>query len=361
MGSKLLKAKINNKKIGIITAGVLLVFVISVSSVYAFGLKNYNALMTKGSALLKEDKFDSAIDVYKKAQSTYFGKKHVSEINSDIILAGRLKDSKQNYDQGIKLYNDKKYVEAIDSLKKVVKEDGKRYLDSNSKIEESKKIYTEENIKNAKNEAGNKKYDAAITYLNAVINFDSSNTEAAQLKSEYVSLQQKQKEDEANAIKLKEEEAAKEKAAAAQKSAGSTAGSSTTQSSVSTASAPAVSTAKNTETVTFGGGWFNVNKNDGIIAPGGFGIMMMGFGIPPNGIYYKFIQGSAGSPLNYDITFHLQGRDASYKGVSSYNMQVIPASVSEVPRGANIKIDISVIYKGKTYSDTFYEVLNDRY
>ena len=334
--------------------------------------------MNNGKQFLKEDKFDSSIASYKKTLSTFFGKKHSKEINDNINLSNKVKNSKQNYDQGMQLYKDKKYIEAMDSLKKVAKEDSKRYIDSNNKINESKKLHIAGNIENAKNEANNKKYDSAINFLNVVLNFDSNNNEAKQLKNEYDSLIKKQKEDEENkARQIQEAEQLKEETA--QKSTNSTTNSSSntqknantaansnkniqknvnsTSSSNSKTQPSSNSTTNYTETVIGGNGWFTVNKNDGIIAPNGFGIRTINYYF--GNINFQFVQVPIGNPLNYDITFHLQGRDINYKGTADGNTKSIPVDLSELPKGYNVRIDVSAVYKGKTYNDTFYKVLNN--
>ena len=63
-----------------------------------------------------------------------------------------LKTSKEVYDTAINQLSDKQYLEAIDTFKKVDKQDIKRYSDSEKKIVECKKSYqkdmTEALIKN---------------------------------------------------------------------------------------------------------------------------------------------------------------------------------------------------------------------
>ncbi|AGK96180.1 hypothetical protein [Clostridium pasteurianum] len=368
------------KRIRLIIVTCIVFFIIMTSSVYAYSLNSYNNLMNNGTQFLKEDKFDSSIVSYKKAQSTFLGKKHSKEINDNINLANKVKNSKQSYDQGMQLYKDKKYIEAMDSFKKVAKEDSKRYIDSNNKINELKKLHIAENIENAKNEANNKKYDSAINFLNVVLNFDSNNNEANQLKNEYDSLIKKQKEDEENkARQLQEAEQLKKETAEkntnsttnsnsnTQKNANITANSnnntqkninSTTNSNSKTQQS-SNSTTNYTETVGVSNGWFSIKKNDGIIAPNGFGMRRIWYVDTFSEIYFDFAQGSAGEALNYDITFHLQGRDVNYKDTASNNLKSIPVSLSDLPKGYNVRIDVSVVYKGKTYNDTFYKVLNN--
>lgn len=376
------RRKSKSKRIKIIIVTCTIFLIIFTSSVYAYDVNSYNNSINNGKQLLKEDKFDSSIASYKKAQSTVFGKRHSKEINDSINLVNKVKNSKQSYDQGMQLYKDKKYIEAMDSLKKVAKEDGKRYIDSNNKIKEAKNLYIAENIENAKNEANNKKYDSAINFLNAVLKLDNTNNEANQLKDEYDSQIKKQKEDEETkarelqeAEQLKKETAQKTNSTSSSNSSAQKNTSTTTSSNKQKSSNPSTdsnskteqssnSTANSSETVTANNGWFSIKREVEKFAPTpGFGIISMSCGPDPFGIYFNFVQGVAGDAVNYRITFRLKGRDVSFNGTASNSneMNLVSTSFSEVPKGYNVKIDVSAVYKGKTYNDTFYKVLNDRY
>lgn len=106
-------------------------------------------------------------------------------------------------------------------------------------------------------------------------------------------------------------------------------------------------------------GWFNIKRDEKILAPDpGFGIKTINYYF--GDINFQFVEIPIGNPINYDITFHLQGKDINYKGsTTSGDSKSIPVDLSELPKGYNVRIDISAVYKGKTYNDTFYKVLNN--
>ena len=54
--------------------------------------------------------------------------------------------SKENYNLGLKQFNDKKYLEALDSLNKVIKEDKGSYNDAQDKINQCRKLYSDANF-----------------------------------------------------------------------------------------------------------------------------------------------------------------------------------------------------------------------
>lgn len=93
--------------------------------------------------------------------------------------------SREAYNLGMSLFRDKKYLEAIEALKKVSEKDNENYKDALTKISECTSNYIITNIELAKAEAQIKKYDSAISYLNLVLAIAPSNTEAMNLRNEY--------------------------------------------------------------------------------------------------------------------------------------------------------------------------------
>lgn len=352
------------KLIILITTVVLFSVIISTTSVYAYKLHNYNNLMSSGKNALDVDKFSNAIDYYNKAAQTYFGKKHINEVKSAIGLVNKIKASKQNYDKAQKLIIDKKYLEAVDLYMKVIKEDGKRYSDSKRKAGNSGKLFIAENIKDARNEATNKNYTTAINYLNAILNFQQNNDEAIQLKNEYSALKQKE-DDEKKLEEEKKLEKEKNKIAVNNEAVQTIAKKATVQVNTqnNNNSIQNNTTQQNKqpeETVTASNGWFHVDKHDGIMTPNGFGVKSIYYDSMLNSIYFQVINGSdQPGQFNFSMTFHLQGGDVTYTGTTSDNTLSENVNSNQAPSGSNIKIDISIIYKGKTYSDSFSKVINN--
>lgn len=152
-------------------------------AVYAYNRYNYNKYYTQASELLSAEKYDEAILNFNKALE--YDDKSLDKINNQVELAKQLKISKLNYEEGINLLNNKDYLKAIDKFKNVIKDDKKRYDLAKQKIKESSDYYIKENIEKAESLANEKKYSEAIKYLDIILDFDSSNEEAIQLKKEY--------------------------------------------------------------------------------------------------------------------------------------------------------------------------------
>ena len=98
--------------------------IVAIVFVFFFTLRAFN-----GPAILKE----------LKAKFTNSIEKHDSA--SENIIT-----SKENYNLGQKQFNDKKYLEALDSFKKVIKEDTENYNDAQDKIIQCRKIYSDANF-----------------------------------------------------------------------------------------------------------------------------------------------------------------------------------------------------------------------
>lgn len=208
-----------------VVAAVVIMTVIAVPiGVNAYNRNQYNKFISLGDKALEGEKFDDAVKYYKEALA--YTKKQSSDIDGKLASVESAKEGKADFEQGIKLLDDKKYLEAIEVFKKV-NSSNKYFKNSQDKITEAGSDYIDENLTNAKAEAGNKKYNEAIAYLDNIIKFDSSNQDAISLKEQYnkelanIAVQ-------ADAAKKKAEE---DKASAAQiASAGNTANVSSTSS-----------------------------------------------------------------------------------------------------------------------------------
>lgn len=99
-----------------------------------------------------------------------------------------LKISKAIYDEAIRKFNEKKYLEAIPVFEKIKKDDDKRYNLSLQKISECKNLYINENIDNSKKDFANKKYIEGIKYLDLALKVDDKNEQVLKLKFENLKL-----------------------------------------------------------------------------------------------------------------------------------------------------------------------------
>ncbi|MCE7700059.1 MAG: hypothetical protein K8E24_014960, partial [Methanobacterium paludis] len=195
----------------------------------------------------------------------------------------------------------------------------------------------------AKYQAEIKNYNEAINFLNAVLNFDSTYKEASDLKDQY--------NKEIQRIKLEEES---KKDAAEKNNSTSTVKTKTAvnQSNVTSSSASGY-------TVKSSNGYFEVwkdNSNDTLKIPAEmFGLIYIHYGADPLGIYYRF----GGNNISYEITVHLPTGTVKQSGISTSQVRLIPAAPKDVPYGVSIQIDVSVVYKGKTYTSSLWKVIND--
>lgn len=168
----------------ILTVLILCGFAASIPfTVKAYNNHSYNNYLLKGQECLDQENYKEAVHNFNNALR--YNKSEADEINSLIDRAVKLNISMYSFEDGAKLFYNKKYDAAILAFKKVNKEDTLRYDVAQEKIKECKKVYSTTNITAAKNEALNFNYEKAITYLNSVLKIDPENQEAISLKNDY--------------------------------------------------------------------------------------------------------------------------------------------------------------------------------
>lgn len=300
------------------------------SSVYAYNSYNYSKFFNEGQTNIEKEEYNNAIDTFNFALK--YKKKNSEEIAEQIKLAEDLKNSKTIYEDALKKLNEKKYLEAISIFEKIKKEDIKRYELSQSKIVESKKLYIEENIKKAQNEATSKKYTDGIKYLDLVIKVDPKNELALKLKEEF-----------SKAIKTEEEARLKaEKAQQLQEQ------SKVSGTEVNKASQPN-STNNGNAKITMINNGFNVYKSDGTWSS--YQSKMIIDEQYRQLVFKVFKMGTTYTPdCDYKIVFHLEEGDVVYNGRTSSELKFIPISTYNFDK--NILADIYVNYKGETIKFT---------
>jgi len=173
------------KRLYLIIAIILVILAVP-STVYGINYKQYKGNIDKAIAQINEEKYDEAINDFTKISNTYFGKKNHKEIKNNIENAKKFKEDKKTYDEALKLIDNKKYLEAIEILKKIPKEDKKRYELAKKKTEECKTLYVALYIQKGKNEAKEGRYDDAINFFTLALKIDPDNKEASALKKEYI-------------------------------------------------------------------------------------------------------------------------------------------------------------------------------
>ena len=334
-----------------IVALIILIILAIPSAIYGYSYYTYNTDLSYGENLLNEEKYDDSIEVFQKLKSNKFFNNSSDFINSKITLASELKESKETFETANNLLNEKKFLEAIDEYSKIESLDEKRYAESQEKIKEAKNLYITENISKAKENANNKEYDNAISVLETLLKFDTDNEEVINLKNEYTL--------EIEKIKYEEEQKLAQQKLEEENTYNSNDTNSNSLIPSNNDSSDIAFNPQNTQdesgyTVKFNGeGFFKVNYNSGPPTPEGFGLRSAIFSIQPPGIYYTII----GNISSYEITFHLPTGSVTQSGTSSGDYLLS----ADVPKGQSINIDISAVYKGKTYTGSFSKVINDRY
>lgn len=178
------------KNIAIVALTTMIVIIGVSVGLYKYNkIDAYNNLIANGNRDMEQGEYDKAIALFE--QSLQYKKD--SNVERSIKLAQNLKEVKVIYDEGIKLLNDKKYLEAIEKFKKVTKEDDKLYNSAQGKIAECKKQYIAQNIELANNAVQNNKYDDANKYLEDILKVDADNKDAKKLKDDVAKLQQDKK------------------------------------------------------------------------------------------------------------------------------------------------------------------------
>lgn len=186
------------KKVIIIFAIIVIGFIGAAFGMYKYNkAEAYNSLITTANKYMDSGEYDKAIAIFNQS----LGYKKDINVQRNIKLAQNLKGLTVVYDEGIKLMNDKKYLEAIEQFKKITKEDDKLYGNTKNKIEECKKQYISQNLELANNLAKASKYDDADKYLDEILKIDSNNADAKKLKETFAQAIKNQQEKKENEVK----------------------------------------------------------------------------------------------------------------------------------------------------------------
>ncbi|NFE80041.1 zinc-ribbon domain-containing protein [Clostridium sporogenes] len=181
-------SKILNKKTMVIVFIVLIVMVGGGFGTYKYvQARKFNDLVNTADANFYKNNYNEAIQLYSKALSY----KDDGKIKNKLSLAQTYKRNEDIYNQGLKLINEKKYLEAIQKFSQINKEALKIYDDSQEKVKECKQNYINDKLKLAENSINSKEYEKAIQYLDEIEKIDKNNSSIKKLKS---TIEQKREE-----------------------------------------------------------------------------------------------------------------------------------------------------------------------
>lgn len=197
----------SRKKIGILSVlAVLIIIGVGFGGYKYTKINQYNSLIKDANGYMQNSEYDKAIALFQQSISY----KNDPNIENSIKLAQSLKEAKKVYNEGIRLMNDKKYLESIAQFKRIGKENDKLYKDAQNKINECNKKYMALNINGANIALEANNYNEANNYIAEVFKIDNNNEEAKKLKD---TIDRKIQEQQV-AQKAKEEQDKADKAAA---------------------------------------------------------------------------------------------------------------------------------------------------
>lgn len=174
--------KFNSLKSKVVIGSIVLLILAGTGTgVYKFNKnQGYNNLIKTANGYMDEGKYDDAIKAFQQSLNY----KDDENVRRSIKVAEALKAEKVIYNDGIKLLNEKKYLEAIEKFSKITKEDEKMYNDAQAKILECKREYATLNIRNADKALKENRLDDANKYLQEVFKVDSESKEGQTLKAQ---------------------------------------------------------------------------------------------------------------------------------------------------------------------------------
>jgi len=105
----------------VLLATALLIVIPSVSLAIYGGTNYYQArnLVAEADSLVKVEKFDQAIEKYALAEAKWSSKSLKDEINDSLEEVQELKEEKDNYEKGIKYYDEEKWESAKETFEKI--------------------------------------------------------------------------------------------------------------------------------------------------------------------------------------------------------------------------------------------------
>lgn len=109
-------------------------------------VQTYNRLIKTANEYMEKGKYDESLELLQESLSY----KNDDKVKNSIEVAKKLKEASVIYNHGVKLMDEKKYLEAINEFEKITKEDDKIYEEAKKKIEECRKVYEALDKKNNK-------------------------------------------------------------------------------------------------------------------------------------------------------------------------------------------------------------------
>lgn len=169
------------RNVVIIAVMLCLSFVGSGFGVYKYSeIKNYNTLIKQANLCMQSGDYDKAVALFKESLNY----KKSADAQASIMIAEKFKNDKSYYTEGIKLLNDKKYLEALVSFNKIEGANS-QFADLNDKIQLCKTQYIAKNTSLANDSGRNGNYEEANKYLDEILKIDANNDDVKRLKDKF--------------------------------------------------------------------------------------------------------------------------------------------------------------------------------
>lgn len=178
------------RNVVIIAVMLCLAFVGSGFGAYKYSeIKNYNTLIKQANLCMQSGDYDKAVALFKESLNY----KKSADAQANIMIAEKLKNYKSYYTEGIKLLNDKKYLEALLSFNKI-EGASSQFAELKDKIQLCKTQYISQNTSLANDSARNGNYEEANKYLDEILKIDGSNEEVKKLKDKFTAAAKEQQQ-----------------------------------------------------------------------------------------------------------------------------------------------------------------------
>ncbi|WP_050607326.1 zinc ribbon domain-containing protein [Clostridium niameyense] len=153
--------------------------------------KNISDLVSNADREFDKKNYDMSIELYNKALCY----KDDNKIKNKLLLVNTHKKGQGLYNQGLKLMNEKKYLEAMEKFSEISKNASTIYDYSKEKIKECKDKYINNMINLAKKSTDSQEYDKANKYLDEIEKVDKNNYSVKKLKATIEQNKEKEKEE----------------------------------------------------------------------------------------------------------------------------------------------------------------------
>lgn len=154
---------------------IILTLAIVVAGYQFWNYRSFTTLVNQAQTTLQSEDYAKSISLFEQAQAI----KQDPNITNSISLAKQLEQDKPIYIEASKKLADKLYLDAMSDFNNIVS-----FKDSKDKSAQCKKLYIDDNFAKAKDAAGNQKYEDALLFVVNVLEIDSKNSIAEQLKSD---------------------------------------------------------------------------------------------------------------------------------------------------------------------------------